>query len=370
MKRIAFVINSIHPGGPSYVVRNIIRNLDSKEYKIFLITLFAENTDDVVQEQKNLGVTVIECDFPGRMQALTKGQKVFAKIIKDNGIEIIHSHGFLPDIMSARIKHKHIKKITTLHNNMFLDYAEAYGDLKSKVYIFAHLHFLKQLDYVACCSQFVLDSMKGKLDNIVLVRNGIDKTTIKQRITRKDIGVPENAVVYIYAGQFRTRKNTLWMINQFNSCHKDDEYLLLVGRGPDTEKCREASGSNTIFYGFTDNPYAFMAVSNIYISASLAEGFSISVLEAMDNGLALFLSDIPAHLEAFKAAKGVSLGECFKTNDVVDFEKKLDVLRKELPGIDRDAIRRIKNKEMSAEKMTKRYEELYASCKSVHRKGY
>lgn len=359
MKRIAFVINSIHPGGPSYVVRNIIRNLDSKEYKIFLITLFAENTDDVVQEQKNLGVTVIECDFPRRMQALTKGQKVFAKIIKDNGIEIIHSHGFLPDIMSARIKHKHIKKITTLHNNMFLDYAETYGDLKSKVYIFVHLHFLKKLDYVACCSQFVLDSMKGKLDNTVLVRNGIDKTTIKQRITRKDIGVPENAVVYIYAGQFRTRKNTLWMINQFNSCHKDDEYLLLVGRGPDTEKCREASGSNTIFYGFTDNPYAFMAVSNIYISASLAEGFSISVLEAMDNGLGLFLSDIPSHLEVFTAAKETYLGETFKSNDEDSFKQKMEQLRKNYSKIDGKAIINVKDGTMSAPSMVNLYNELY-----------
>ena len=146
MKRIVFVINSIHPGGPSYVVRNIIKNLDTKDYKVYLITLFAENTDDVIQEQKKLGVTVLECDFPGRMQALTDGQKKFASIIKENEIEIIHSHGFIPDIMSARVKSRNILKISTIHCNMYDDYPAWYGSLKGKMYIAIQQHYLKKLD--------------------------------------------------------------------------------------------------------------------------------------------------------------------------------------------------------------------------------
>ena len=370
MIHVAFVINSIHIGGPSYVIRSIIKNMDRRMFEISLITLFdSENTLEVIEELKELGVNIIEMHVKGRAEALIKTQSKFNTIISSNSINVIHSHGFIPDILSARCTVKDVKKISTIHNNLYTEYPEVYGNRKAKYLIPVHIHYLKRLNTCACCSQFVYDSMSKAIPNATVVRNGIDKTVPKTLVKRSDIGVPDNAVLFIYVGQLRTRKNIIWLIRQFKNYHRDNEYLLILGKGADKEECEKIQDSNIIHYGFSDNPYAFMKISDVYISAALAEGFSISVLEAMDNGLALFLSDIPAHLEAFKAAKGVSLGECFKTNDVVDFEKKLDVLRKELPGIDRDAIRRIKNKEMSAEKMTKRYEELYASCKSVHRKG-
>lgn len=360
-KRIAFVINSIHPGGPSYVVRSIIKNLDYTKYQVFLITLFAENSEDVVNEQKSLGVRVFECDFSRRIQALTKGQKQFEKIIYDNKIDIIHSHGFIPDIMSARLKQKNVKKISTLHNNMYLDYKEAYGIIQGTIYIYSHLFFLKKIHSVACCSQFVYDSMKGILNNICLVRNGIGRTVIKKGVSRKDAGIPENAIVYVYAGQFRIRKNSIWMIDQFKRFHRDNEYLLLIGRGPDTEKCREIVDQNIIFLGFTDNPYAFMNISNVYISASFAEGFSVSVLEALDNGLALFLSDIPSHLEVFRSSerKGIYLGEMFRSGDNQSFSESLNKMRSNYRYIDKNAIIKFKEEELSVENMIDQYDRLY-----------
>lgn len=361
MKRIAFVINSIHPGGPSYVVRNIIRNLDSKEYKIFLITLFAENSDDVVQEQKDLGVTVIECDFPGRMQALTEGQKVFAKIIEDNGIEIIHSHGFLPDIMSARVRDSKLRKVSTIHCNMYDDYPAWYGRLKGKIYIAVQQHYLKRLNYCAAVSRYVYQSLEGKLSNIKLVRNGIGKTVIKKEVTRADIGVPTDAFLFIYAGQLRPLKNSVWMIEQFKKYHRKNEFLLVLGRGEDKEKCDAILDDNIIHYGFTDNPYAFMKIADVYISASFAEGFSISVLEAMDNGLCLFLSSIPSHLEVFEANHndGMYLGETFFSGNESSFSDSLNILRENRARIEKNKIMAFKETEMSVENMVQKYMALY-----------
>ena len=361
MKKIAFVINSIHPGGPSYVVRNIIKNLDYSEYKVFLITLFAENAEDVVNEQKDLGVTVFECDFPGRMYALTKGQKVFEKIIVDNGIQIVHSHGFIPDIMSGRLKNHNLTRISTIHCNMYDDYPAWYGKLKGNLYIITQQHYLRKLTKCAAVSQYVYDSVSDKLSNLVLVRNGIGKTVIKKTVLREDLSIPEEAIVFIYAGQLRSLKNSVWMIEEFKKFHSNNEYLVVLGRGSDKDKCAAIVDDHIIHYGFTDNPYAFMRISDVYISASFAEGFSISVLEAMDNGLMLFLSDIPSHLEVFKTTEGTDLylGETFVSGDEQSFHDALNVLRKNYGKINKGQIIKHKDTEMSVDKMIRQYTKLY-----------
>ena len=360
-ERIAFVINSIHLGGPSSVIRNIFYSINREKFELYLITIFDESTPEVIEEVKKLGVKVVECKFRGRANAVLFGQKKFNEIIKRYDIKIIHSHGYIPDILSSRVKEKFIKKITTIQNNPFYDYAEVYGKAKSVFFLMTHFHYLKKIDTCACCSSYVYDAVKNKLSNTIIIRNGIGNTVPKKPVSRTDIGVPKNAILFIYVGQLRARKNIIWLIQQFKKYHRDDEYLIVLGKGADKEACEKIQDPNIIHYGFSDNPYGFMSISNVYISAALAEGFSISVLEAMDNGLALFLSDIPAHTEAFKAAEGVFIGESFKSNDSASFEKKLNVLREELHLIDRDAIRQIKDKEMSAEKMTKQYETIYSS---------
>ena len=360
MKRIAFVINSIHLGGPSYVLRSIIRNLDRSTYEIHLITLFdSENTPEVIEELVNQGVKIHELHVSGRREALLNTQHSFNDIVSSNQICIIHSHGFIPDILSARCKCRGIKKISTIHNNLYTEYPEVYGNRKATVLIPFHIHYLKRLDYCACCSQFVYDSMEKALHNLTVVRNGIDHTVPKKPVYRSDLGIPESAVLYIYVGQLRARKNIIWLINQFKKYHRENEYLLVLGRGADKAECEKILDPNIIHYGFTDNPYAFMQISDVYISAALAEGFSISVLEAMDNGLALFLSDIPAHTEAFKVARDTCIGRCFRSNDIEDFERQLDIFRGEFAHINKDEIKRITNLEMSAVKMANQYSDLY-----------
>ena len=67
-----------------------------------------------------------------------------------------------------------------------------------------------------------------------------------------------------------------------------------------------------------------MNISDVYVSASKSEGFSISVLEALSCGLGLFLSDIPSHREVVEMGQDVYLGEIFSSGD---FEIKLNALR-------------------------------------------
>lgn len=353
MKRVAYVINYIVKNGPSSVVLNLINNLDRSEYDISLITLFEGNNAEVVSALRNNGVTVYECSTLSRMKCLLGQSKEFSDIVDKGHFDILHTHGIIPDVLSSRL-HTAAKRITTIHNNVYEDYLDSYGYAKSRIFIALHLAALKKLDVCVCCSRSVYDVMKRRLPNASFIRNGIKPVQAHSVITRAEVDVPEDACVFLYAGVLNSRKNIVWLIDNFVQYHEGDEYLLVLGKGEKEAECKAKADDHVRMLGFQTDPIAYMNISDVYVSASKSEGFSISVLEALSCGLGLFLSDIPSHREVVEMGQDVYLGETFSQDD---FEIKLKALRERKTN--KAEIRAFQEKELSAKEMTKRYESSY-----------
>lgn len=353
MKRVAYVINYIVKNGPSSVVLNLINNLDRSEYDISLITLFEGNNAEVVSALRNNGVTVYECSTLSRMKCLLGQSKEFSDIVDKGHFDILHTHGIIPDVLSSRL-HTAAKRITTIHNNMYEDYLDSYGYAKSRIFIALHLAALKKLDVCVCCSRSVYDVMKRRLPNASFIRNGIKPVQAHSVITRAEVDVPEDACVFLYAGVLNSRKNIVWLIDNFVQYHEGNEYLLVLGKGEKEAECKAKADDHVRMLGFQTDPIAYMNISDVYVSASKSEGFSISVLEALSCGLGLFLSDIPSHREVVEMGQDVYLGETFSQDD---FEIKLKALRERKTN--KAEIRAFQEKELSAKEMTKRYESSY-----------
>ncbi len=353
MKRVAYVINYIVKNGPSSVVLNLINNLDRSEYDISLITLFEGNNAEVVSALRNNGVTVYECSTLSRMKCLLGQSKEFSDIVDKGHFDILHTHGIIPDVLSSRL-HTAAKRITTIHNNMYEDYLDSYGYAKSRIFIALHLPALKKLDVCVCCSRSVYDVMKRRLPNASFIRNGIKPVQAHSVITRAEVDVPEDACVFLYAGVLNSRKNIVWLIDNFVQYHEGDEYLLVLGKGEKEAECKAKADDHVRMLGFQTDPIAYMNISDVYVSAAKSEGFSISVLEALSCGLGLFLSDIPSHREVVEMGQDVYLGETFSQDD---FEIKLKALRERKTN--KAEIRAFQEKELSAKEMTKRYESSY-----------
>ena len=139
-------------------------------------------------------------------------------------------------------------------------------------------------------------------------------------------------------------------------CHGPKEYLLILGNGEDENLCRTLADNHVIFAGFQPNPYQYMAISDIYTSASSSEGFSISVLEALHCGLGLFLSDIPSHREVIEQASGVYLGEYFSKDN---FAEQYNGLIRNMSKINLDSVRAYQKNKLSAISMAQQYENIY-----------
>lgn len=355
MKKIAYVINTIVKGGPSRVVINLIENIDKEQFKPILITLFNGNDPKIVNKLKNNGVKVIECIHESRLKYLLSGKKEFEKIIENNKIDIIHSHGFVPDIITSKIKFNG-KRISTLHNIMFEDYAFEYGKVKSKIYTKCHIFALKKFDFIVGCSKAVYDAMNQYCKNMTFIRNGIENTELQNTIRRSDLNLPINATIYIYAGHMSELKNTFFLTTNFHKYRNESEYLIMLGDGPNLNNCKKINDSNILFLGFCSEPLKYMNISDIYISASKSEGFSISILEALSCGLGLFLSDIPSHDEVFEIDENCYIGSSFLCED---FEKDFRNFRNQTALLKKEKIIKFKDKFLSAEVMTNTYQKLY-----------
>lgn len=357
MKKIAYVINFIVKGGPSSVVLNMIHNLDRTEYEPILITLFEGNSPAILSKEREHGLQIIECNHKSRLQFILQGLPEYQRILKDNHIDIVHGHGFVPDVMNARLGHA-FKTISTAHNIMFEDYRFFYGPLKAVIYCRIHIWAMRRLDRVVCCSKSVYEVMKDYIPNCQYIENGIEDLVSPRGVSRADLHIPMDAIVFLYVGHLIRRKRVPLLIKNFTRCHSIKEYLLVLGTGEEMDRCKELADSHVIFVGFQSNPYQYMEISDIYTSASSSEGFSISVLEALYFGLGLLLSDIPSHREIINGAGNIYLGEVFHGND---FSKAYSDIISNLSKLNADTICAYQRNFLSAMTMTKRYQEMYQS---------
>ena len=275
--------------------------------------------------------------------------------MKEHHIDIVHGHGFIPDVMNARLGKK-FKTISTAHNIMFEDYLMNYGRIKGSIYCYIHLWAMRRLDQVVCCSKAVYDVMKKSLPGCQYIENGIEDFSYSCQVSRSDLHIPEDAILFLYAGYLIRRKRVPYLVKNFVKCHGPKEYLLILGTGEDQSLCRTLADDHVIFAGFQPNPYQYMAISDIYTSASSSEGFSISVLEAMHCGLGLFLSDIPSHREIIEGACGLYVGELFSENNFVE---KYVTLIQSISKIDKGLIRAYQGKKLSAKAMMDQYMKIY-----------
>lgn len=106
-------------------------------------------------------------------------------------------------------------------------------------------------------------------------------------------GVP----VIITHGRLREQKNLFLLIRSFAVLTKRISVrLVLVGTGRDEDRLRAHAqelgvGEHVAFAGYATNPYAYLAKADCYVSASLWEGMSNSLVEAMICGVPVVASD-------------------------------------------------------------------------------
>lgn len=329
--KIVYVINSIKRSGPNQVLLNMISGLQNKEHTICVVTFFDGKNPDEVTKLEALGAKVTILDV-AKNKISTLGAKKLQQLLGELKPDIVHSHGILSDIAVIRAGYKK-KSVTTIHNNMFEDYLFTFGKFKGSIYIILHIAYLRQFARVVGCSSATASKLKTYVKNVVTIHNGIASNIKKDKKARNKIriqlGIDETSKVYVYAGKLNSRKNILSLLSQFSESLEKDEHLIIIGDGEMTGECQEYASKTIHIVGFQSDVASYYQAADVYVSASNAEGFSISVIEALQYDLLLLLSNIPAHGEVFAINPLMYIGETFSKNGLSASKERLDFDKKQ-----------------------------------------
>jgi glycosyltransferase involved in cell wall biosynthesis len=150
-----------------------------------------------------------------------------------------------------------------------------------------------------------------------------------------NVGVKETGDVFklMSIGTLRYPKNHHYLVSVFEKLKGSDIELHIYGNGPLQHELQEAinrTRARVILKGEVNNVQEIFPHYDLYIMASLFEGFSLSVLEAMAMQMPLLVSDIPSFREQCE-----DTAIYFSLDDTNDCVEKIKTLSKDKMLLDR-----------------------------------
>lgn len=132
--------------------------------------------------------------------------------------------------------------------------------------------------------------------------NKIAAITVDRTEKRHSIGVPDDAVMLISAGEMIERKNHEVIIRAIARLDNPNLYYVIAGKGPLKEYLNNLAkelgvSDRVIFLGFRTDIYELYRIADISAFPSKIEGLGISGIEAMAAGLPLVSSNVHGILD-------------------------------------------------------------------------
>jgi len=278
--KILSITNLCHGYSASLPERALYKGLKEKGAELTVITHFPTPE---TREVEDAGIRVIY--LPIRKKFNPGVIRAIRRIIIENNIEILHIT-FGKALTNSLIASIGIpcRKVAYL------------GSIRVHWHDpFAWVSYLNpRVDKLICLSRGVEEHivrqapwrMKGKT---VQIYKGYDPAWFAgtEPVKRESLGIPPDGFIVCCVANVRKVKGLPWLIEATSLIRLNlPVYLLLIGPGMDSPEIRELISAspyrnNFRTFGFTDNIFSYVAMSDLYIQPSVSEGLGRSVIEAM-----------------------------------------------------------------------------------------
>ena len=301
--RIGMMVDTYKPhvsGITNYIDLNK-RYLEQAGHDVFVFTFGdLEYTDDEPRVFRSPGVPLADTGYYLSLR--------YSRAIKKNllTMDVVHvHHPFLSGRLALHYcRPLQIPIIFTNHTRYDL-YAQAYLPLMpeelSQSVLQAYLpSFCEAVDLVISPSAG-MEKILRQLEvtaPIEVVPNGVDLSLFykTEPYPRAEFGFKSTDILLVYSGRVAVEKNLNFLLRAFAGVAQaiDDVYLLIVGGGQKPVMDEMKSLAEELGMGerirFTDMvPYeklpAYLAMCNVFVTASVTEVHPLSVIEAMGTGL-------------------------------------------------------------------------------------
>lgn len=266
----------------------LARNMPDGVHCDLAVTLEKESRDlEVVKEyrRQNLG-GAYEIPMNHRFDLAVIGRLV--KLIREQNIHVIHSHGYKSDILGLlAARRAGIPLVSTPHG------FENSDDLKLRFFIWAGCKAMARADRVVPLSSQLMDDARAlgvPEPRLRYIQNGVDLSEVDAERERPRPGTTKKRIGFI--GQLISRKNVYDILDTFTSLHRerDDIELMLLGDGE--EKAALEAYASTLpsrddihFLGFRDDRLQLLHSFEMFVMTSTLEGIPRCLMEACAMGI-------------------------------------------------------------------------------------
>lgn len=312
-KTILHIIDDLGRGGAEIVLATTVKQLS--EYNNIIVTLYPKN-----EFGNELKFYKYYCLNVKSFLLLPTVISKFKKIIKENNVDIVHSHLFWSTVLCRLAVPGKIPLITTIH--AFI--------ASSLEYKYFHIRFVDKLTYglrkniiIAVAEgarQEYFNFLKLKPYRSYALHTFVDTSQFDYH-KKNNRTKTEDICKLISVGNLRQQKNQIFLLEAFRHLDKKEYQLDIYGEGILRNELAlfiKENNINVNLKGTVNNLAALINEYDLFVMASKYEGFSLGVLEAMAMKMPLLLSDIVSFRE-----QCADTATYFKENNVEDFITKL-----------------------------------------------
>ena len=314
MQTLQIAGNSAY-GGDKYLLIRWCEYLLEKGCHVDVVSTDATTITGLLQVP---GVRVIDSLHIPRKIALGADIRAFFQLyalMRNQRYEVVHTYTATPGFL-GRMAARLVGVPVIVHHQISWNGGD-FASLPKKVF-YRPLESLATLASTRsiCVSYATVDQARGyrlvPLHKLVTICNGIDPTEFlatnssTREAMRKELGISEDTLVIGNTGRLMPQKDNQTLIRAMAHLGSlvpgSPCILLLAGDGPDQQILEDMVHSLGIsdhvrLLGFRSDIPAFLAGLDIFVSPSLWEGLSISLLEAMAAAKPIVTTSIPPNAE-------------------------------------------------------------------------
>lgn len=312
---VIHIIQDLGRGGAETMLISLLKELG--DYNNIIITLGDRN--EFKEELKQFEHLYVSLHSKPSFFRLPFQVIKFRRLLKKLNADLVHSHLPFANFVARIATPQNVPLITTLHIPISNNYNN-----KTLFWIDKLTLSFRQSILIACSNTVLKDyknSLKLKSVNAKVIHNPVK---ISEKTVKEDFCIQDKFRLVCVAS-FKAQKNIQYLIKLVSKFKDQSIELHLFGDGllqkKITNQIRKLDAP-VIQHGLKHNIRDLLKNYDLFVMASLYEGFSIAVLEAMATRLPLLLSDIPSFRE-----EATDCAIYFDLSDERDFINKVLFLK-------------------------------------------
>lgn len=309
--RVLHVMNDLRMGGGQQLVLNIMRSVDPVRVRPSIC--YVQPAQEMEDTFREAGFRPVSLGHERRLHTVRTTLRLM-RLIRRDRIQVLHAHSSI-DKHFAQLAGILSRVPVVNHLHMPYDYrAESSPRARVRALVRRLGAWLAVKHFIAV-SKTNWDAhapfVPGNRHRISLVPNGIPTARFARRFgpaelrrLRREIGVDGASPILINIGRLdrQKRQDTLIEMMAANRDRWPEARLLIVGEGAE-RSALEAHiratdmGGRVHMLGTRSDVDALLALSDVFVFPSRAEGNPLALIEAMAAGKPIVVSELPVHAE-------------------------------------------------------------------------